>query len=91
MSGPRFEVTGVIRFLPGSEPTRLGAQGVTHVELLYACGSWPMAACRNVLGGRNHSPGERTLVNEPPTCLWCMVARWPWDVRDERDPRYRWR
>lgn len=82
MSGARFRVTGVIRFLNGIAPTRLGAQGVTHVELTYDGQHWPMVACRNVLGGSNHSPEWRELVAGPPTCLWCMTARWPWSARD---------
>lgn len=88
---PCFKVTGVIRFLPGAEPTRMGAQGVTHVELLYEGQHWPMAACRNAHGGRNHPPEERELVTGPPTCLWCMVAKWPWDGRDGRTRGGRWR
>lgn len=75
----RFKITGVIRFFPGVKPTRMGAQGVTHVELMYGDVFWPMAACRNVLGGSNHLEYEREVVDGPPTCLWCMVARWPDD------------
>lgn len=65
------KVTAIIRFLPAISPTKIGAQGVTHIELLYE-GQTPMAACRTVVGGRNHLESEREDVHEPPTCPWCM-------------------
>lgn len=65
------KVTAIIRFLPSISPTKIGAQGVTHIELLYE-GQTPTAACRSLVGGRNHLVSEREVVHEPPTCPWCM-------------------